>query len=167
MSQPDEHHTLQQAGDWPQTKLAGMTDYHALTAAAKALDAIAAVKHPGENHFYYPTFINLIYKELFNVPKGKTRGLRKRLTTPQLQKLHTVERRAAQWIRDALAASDDYHQVYYQVQHKVQALVKQLGAEDLAPTVPTRKIRARKTSAPTPTPPTANSPTPPANLQLF
>jgi hypothetical protein len=142
---------------WRQTRREGVADHRSLLEAARDLDVIATRQHSGENHFYYSTFINLIYKELFHLKKGQIpRGLRNQLTRPQLQKLQIVERQTAQWIRETLAASDDYHQVYYQVQQKVQTLVKELGPEDLAPL-----------NAPTPNSPTSNPPNSPADLQLF
>jgi hypothetical protein len=115
-----------------ETLFDGATAYHALMDATKELDAVAAAQHPGANHHYYATFINLIYKALFNAPKGHTRGLRHRLTPAQRHKLHTVEQQAAQWIQEALARGADYHQVYYLIQAQVAALVKALGPEDLA-----------------------------------
>ncbi len=122
----------QQAQNWQQTRLDGIADHHSLTEAAKELDAVAAAHNPGSNHFYYSTFINLIYKELFNLKKGQTRGLRNRLSTMQLKKLQTVERETARWIRDVLATDEDYHRVYYVVQQKVRTLVKRLGKEDVS-----------------------------------
>ena len=108
--------------------------------ATKALDAVATANNPESNHYYYSTFINLIYKELFNLKKGKKiRKLRNRLTTLQLKKLQTVERHTARWIREALAAGEDYHQVYYWVQKNVQTLVKSLGQEDVSCSV-ARKV---------------------------
>jgi len=131
---------------WQQTRFEGVADLHTLTAAAQELDTVAATQHPGEQHYYYSTFINLIYKELFHLKKGKIpRGFRNRLTTDQLHKLHTVERHTAQWIHEALAASDDYHQVYYQVQAKVRALVKELGPEEVLINIQTVKHLNNKT----------------------
>lgn len=72
---------------WQQARLEGTADLHSLTEAAKELDVVATAQNPDANHYYYSTFINRIYKELFNVPKGKTRGLRNRLNTAQLKKL--------------------------------------------------------------------------------
>jgi hypothetical protein len=43
---------------WRHTRREGIADLHALTAAAKELDAVAAAQHADENHFYYSTFIN-------------------------------------------------------------------------------------------------------------
>jgi hypothetical protein len=126
MKHPDNNQT------WQQARLEGIADLYSLTEAAKELDTRAHAHHPGTNHYYYSTFINLIYKELFNLKKGTTRGIRNRLTTEQLKKLQMVERQTAQWIREALAANEEYHQVYYRVQEKVRTLMKSLGKEDLS-----------------------------------
>jgi predicted nucleic acid-binding protein len=43
-----------------------------LTEATKALDAVAAAHHPDINHFYYSTFINMIYKGILRPSSSRT-----------------------------------------------------------------------------------------------
>ena len=59
MNKQPDHQT------WQQARLAGIADLHSLTEAAKDLDAVATAQNPDSKHYYYSTFINLIYKELF------------------------------------------------------------------------------------------------------
>lgn len=130
--QNSTQHTDSQQQIWQQARLEGIADHQSLTEAAKELDAVAAAHNPKSNHFYYAAFTNLIYKELFNLKKGQTRGIRNRLTTPQLKKLQTVECETARWIHEVLASAKDYHEVYYLVRKNVRTLVKKLGKEDIS-----------------------------------